>query len=185
MDGQICEAPWRDMLTAWFGHSCSVPDCGWELPEVLHSSIKQAFLEIGGGCSGIKSPFRLQYGLSQLMALLESHLAVTGNKDRPDPLKQAYNLILTDTAGLFTLTTLAEEVGLSANYLSRAFKDRYGITPMKLQINIRLQAAANLLQTSNIPIKAIAKDTGFSSTQHLIRMMKDWIGKTPGQLRNA
>ena len=55
---------------------------------------------------------------------------------------------------------------------------------MKLQMNVRLQAAANLLRTTNLPIKAIAADTGFASSQHFIRTIKEVTGKTPGELRS-
>ena len=76
------------------------------------------------------------------------------------------------------VATVAEQLGLSREHLSRRFTSELGITPAKWQRERRLQQAALLLQDGNPVWKAAAK-SGFSSTSYFIQAFKRYYGTTP------
>ncbi|WP_312427340.1 helix-turn-helix domain-containing protein [Lacrimispora sp.] len=84
-----------------------------------------------------------------------------------------------------SLNLLAEECGTTTSYLSKLFKESFGINFVEYLNHHRIDQAAILLDSGTDTIGEIAIATGFNSQQNFIRVFKKQKGKTPGQYRSA
>lgn len=78
---------------------------------------------------------------------------------------------------------LARQMGLSRPYFSRAFKQRFGLTPQAYHTHARLREAARLLRSTDIPIKEIAFEFGFGDAKFFTRLFKRHLGVLPSDIR--
>ena len=81
------------------------------------------------------------------------------------------------------LDDLCAEANLSASYLIRAFKKRYGVAPHEYQTNRRIQFAKARLR-EQIPLAQVALEAGFADQAHFQRMFKRLSAVTPGQYQS-
>ena len=82
-----------------------------------------------------------------------------------------------------SMAYLSESMGVSASYLSRMYKQKYGISVLQDITRIRLVNAKRLLQETELSIAEISKETGFSNSNVFIKVFKKWEGMTPGQFK--
>ena len=66
-------------------------------------------------------------------------------------------------AGTFTLSTLAEEAGMSRSVFAARFTSVLGEPPMDFLKALRLGRAAELLTRTDLPVKTVASEVGYSS----------------------
>ncbi|RKH04834.1 AraC family transcriptional regulator [Corallococcus sp. CA053C] len=82
------------------------------------------------------------------------------------------------------LEDICQAAELSASYLIRAFKKRYGMTPHAYLVNRRVQFARARLKRGH-GIAEVAHEAGFADQAHLQRAFKQLLATTPGQYRGA
>lgn len=82
-----------------------------------------------------------------------------------------------------SLTSLADEVGLSPFHFSRAFKQSMGVPPHRYRTNLRLERACHLLATTDASVTDIAFQVGYESSQALARIFAQQVGTTPTKWR--
>ncbi len=82
-----------------------------------------------------------------------------------------------------SLNLLAEQCKTTTSYLSRLFKESFGINFIEYLNQLRIQKAKSLLDTSKYSVKEAALLTGFNSQQNFIRVFKKYEGITPGQYK--
>lgn len=82
-----------------------------------------------------------------------------------------------------SLSYLSENMGMSASYLSRLYKQKYGVSVLQDITRIRLVNAKRLLQETDLNVTEIAEKTGFSNSNVFIKVFKKWEGLTPGQYK--
>ncbi len=75
-----------------------------------------------------------------------------------------------------TLDSLAKEAYLDRSYLVRSFKKKYGCTPIKYLIDVRLTHAKELLLNTNATIYEIAEECGYNSESFFISQYKKKYG---------
>ncbi len=79
---------------------------------------------------------------------------------------------------------VAEAVGMSASYLSKMYKSKFGVSIAQDIANVRMQEAKRLLlQEADMNINVIAEKTGFSTNIVFARAFKAAEGITPGEFR--
>jgi transcriptional regulator GlxA family with amidase domain len=83
-----------------------------------------------------------------------------------------------------TLFELAEQINVSQRTLSRATQKAFGVSPMRLYLRIRLQAARNFLFYEENSIKEVANACGFSYPSELTRCFRKQFGQTPSDFRS-
>ena len=83
-----------------------------------------------------------------------------------------------------SIKDLSNIAALESNYLIRKFKNRYKTTPINYQIELKINAAKTLLQTTDFQIKKIAHETGFNDIYYFSRQFKKHTGMTPTQFRH-
>lgn len=82
-----------------------------------------------------------------------------------------------------TPEAVADHVGLSARQFARLFQENLGMTPKRFIIETRLRYARWLVQNSNLPMTAIAYQTGFADSAHFATAFKAKYGAPPSSLR--
>lgn len=128
----------------------------------------------------------------KLMALL-SHIMLdceSTDADRPLPLK-AHTVaeVKKYLDGHFTqkmdLDTLAHLFFIDKYYLTRRFKQQYGITINTHLQNLRITYAKQLLRFSYKSIEAIAAECGIEDPNYFARLFKKIEGISPGEFRRG
>ena len=80
---------------------------------------------------------------------------------------------------------LANLVHLSESQTIRMFKQAYGMTPHNYLLSMRMKSAQQLLEQTNLSIKEIAYNLGFSDEHYFSHLFKEKIGKNPTSYRKA
>lgn len=78
---------------------------------------------------------------------------------------------------------LAQYFGLSVVHLNRLFSKEVGMSPVDILERRRWERAVNLLEFSEVPIKQLSYDLGFSSPSHFTAWFKSKAGETPREYR--
>ncbi len=83
-----------------------------------------------------------------------------------------------------TIEELASKIHLNKSYFIRKFKAKFGVSPLKYLINIKLNNAKIFLRDTNYTIEEIAYLCGFCSSSHFSLIFKREFGITPGDYRS-
>lgn len=83
-----------------------------------------------------------------------------------------------------TLEDAAEAVCLSPKYLSRIFKEHAGKSFSAYRLQIKIQAAKELLEKSGYNINQISDRLGYENAESFIRQFKKLAHNTPTEYRN-
>ncbi|NIP59877.1 MAG: helix-turn-helix domain-containing protein [Gemmatimonadetes bacterium] len=84
-----------------------------------------------------------------------------------------------------SLGELAAHVGRHPTHLSRAFRERWGMTPGEYLRRIRVAAAVRALREKDEPLSRVALRAGFADQSHMGRWVRRYVGSTPGALRGG
>lgn len=85
---------------------------------------------------------------------------------------------------MLSLEMLAGQLGFSPSYWSNYFRETIGLPFPEYIWEMRLRLAKQLLQETDMPIKAIVAEIGYVDVSSFIRKFKQAEGLTPGQYRN-
>jgi AraC-like DNA-binding protein len=80
---------------------------------------------------------------------------------------------------------LLEEIPMSYSKFRQAFKKTTGLSPNQYYLNIRLNKAKELLNSTSLSINEIAYHTGFESIFYFSKLFKKKNGISPRDYRNA
>ena len=82
-----------------------------------------------------------------------------------------------------TLDALAERFYINKFYLTRVFKEQFGLSVTSYLTQLRITQAKRLLRFSDKNIETIAQECGMSDANYFSRIFKKVEGTTPGQYR--
>lgn len=82
-----------------------------------------------------------------------------------------------------TLDHLAEEFFINKFYLTRIFREQFGLTINHYLLQIRITHAKRLLRFSDLTIEKIAVECGMADANYFARMFKKVEGCSPGEFR--
>jgi len=122
--------------------------------------------------------------LRQLIAfvgrqLLESRRGIRGDFD----LQAIQGLMLENLDGRLELETLAKAVNLSKQHFICQYKRHTGIPPITHFIQLKIERACNLLDTTDRSIKQISEALGYQDALYFSRLFTKIIGMSPTQYR--
>lgn len=89
--------------------------------------------------------------------------------------------VQTSPTAQFSISEIADEVGLNANYLIQCFTKSLGMPPRKYLIFKKICCAKKLMARGDSPLEA-ALALGFYDQAHFIRHFRKVMGVTPGQM---
>lgn len=87
--------------------------------------------------------------------------------------------------GPVTLSEVAEHAGVSAEYLSRLFKEETGVKFVVYLNNLRLKNALHLLETTNLKVYEVAERVGYSNLSYFSTVFKKNFGQNPFDYKNS
>ena len=83
-----------------------------------------------------------------------------------------------------TVAGLADVAGMSRSTFAQHFTASFGRPPMDFLKELRLRRAAQLLKTSEAPVKAVAMAVGYTSRSYFSRAFKAFHGVDPAAYRD-
>jgi AraC family transcriptional regulator len=98
-------------------------------------------------------------------------------------LRRIEDCIATRLKENLSLTSLADEIGLSPYHFARAFKISTGQSPHRYLLRCRLERAKQLLATSEASIGEIAASIGYDDPTQLSRLFRAALDTTPHAYR--
>ncbi len=106
--------------------------------------------------------------------------------DARDPrLGKAIMAVLDRPAEAHTVASLAKTAGMSRSVFARDFQDSFKMSPMEFVAKTRLHHAAEMLRSTEVPIKLIAASIGFASRSHFSRAFRSAYGTDPSNFRKT
>jgi transcriptional regulator GlxA family with amidase domain len=117
-------------------------------------------------------------GQSQFSALLELN-------PKSDRIQSALGFARRNLRAALSVEQLAEVANLSPRQFSRAFRAETGQSPAKAVENLRLEAARLLMEEGQLPIDAVARETGFADRERMRRAFLRAFGQPPQAIRRA
>lgn len=83
------------------------------------------------------------------------------------------------------VNSVGKEIGLQAAYLSKIFREEYGVLLINYISLVRINYAKKLLKETRMTLEEIAENTGFLSVNVFINNFKKITNVTPGKYRTA
>ncbi len=118
---------------------------------------------------------------SELLDLIENKRTIEVPKLTVDKIKEYILENYTDYS--FSLQLVSDKFNVSLSYLSQYFKDKTGMTILDYITNLKMNKAKTLLTTSDLTLKDIADQIGYSNVSSFIRRFKQVTSMTPGEYK--
>ena len=107
----------------------------------------------------------------------------TLNKESLDTINKINGYLNDHYKEKITLTYLSEEFNYSVSYLSRLYKNTYGLNFIDIYDNLRINHSLNDLLQGNKTIQEISDEHGFEDVRSYVRAFKKINGTTPNEYR--
>lgn len=99
------------------------------------------------------------------------------------PISRVQNYVLEHLTEEFSVERMATLASMSSRHFARVFARDVNMTPMEFVQNARIDNARGLLETSSLPLKTVAYNSGFGSVRHMRHLFSERLGLTPSQYR--
>jgi AraC-like DNA-binding protein len=90
--------------------------------------------------------------------------------------------IQADLAQRLTLVDLAAEIGVSVQYLCRAFRQATGLSPHQYVIRERVRLAHELIARTDLSLSQIARNCGFTDQAQMATTFRKVAGTSPSKI---
>ena len=84
-----------------------------------------------------------------------------------------------------SLTAVADHFGVSSKMIGTVCKNRFGKTYLQYVRDCQIQRAAELLQTTDLPLETIAEQCGFTNLLTFRRNFKATMNTNPSDYRKT
>lgn len=113
------------------------------------------------------------------------HIGGVPNNAASSPINNAVIYLLENFRKEITLEKTAKLFGLSACYLSDLFAKQIGMNFKEYLDSLRFSYACSLLNTSDLPVKEVCVESGFSDYANFTRRFKQKYNTTPREYRRT
>lgn len=185
----------HDPWTLWWLHAA-----GRDADELAGAARAAA----GGPISHLRDPAALASLVSQVIDALDdgtagglvraagaawhalAHVVATGRRSpgpSPDPVERVVEHLRATTPHRTSVGSLAAMVGLSPSQLGARFRARVGTSPLQYQTGLRLARARELLDSTDLPVAAVAQACGYDDALYFSRRFARTHGVSPTAYR--
>ena len=116
--------------------------------------------------------------------LRKTELGVGGEEIR-DVWRELSDFIDNNLQADLTLSALARKCFYNPSYFSRAFKEKFHVSPLEYVTRKRLELAKRLLWETDLAVDEIGRQSGFSDRSQFYYAFSKYEGMTPGEYRKA
>jgi AraC-like DNA-binding protein len=106
------------------------------------------------------------------------------NTHRSPPIARIVEQIKSHPEGHYSLTSLAEQAGLSLSRFKANFKSQVGLAPHEFILRCKVDMAKKLLLNPRRNVTSIAMELGFSSSQYFATVFRRFTNQTALEFRN-
>ena len=117
------------------------------------------------------------------IALFQHHSVQQSVNQEERPIQSIARYLQEHLAEEVTLSILAEEFHLSAQYISQLFKNEIGVGFLAYLTNIRMEQAKKLLLSTPMSIAEVSEQSGYGDYRVFTKVFKKTEGITPSQYR--
>lgn len=128
--------------------------------------------------------------ISQLFELMHQLNAVSPNLDQEtiSPSQKLYReakhlIDIGYNSQAISIQYIADKLRVHRSYLSSIFKDFHKISPKEYLLEVRMNRAKELLETTDQPIKIIAYSVGYLDPLHFSKAFRQYYDCSPSQYR--
>ena len=122
--------------------------------------------------------------LYQIMAYLFEEIPFEENQRKQNSVADEVKFYLdVNYAEKLVLKDVAKEFGVHPNYMTRIFHEKFGISPKKYLMDLKLKKACHLLTTTSLSIGVIAGSLGFDDQLAFSRIFRKEFGEAPSRYR--
>lgn len=139
-------------------------------------------------CLSIESPrsadrLRVRAAVEEILALGVDACKGDGNDAmRADPWQLIRQRLETELHRDIPISRLAKELGISTDHFIRQFRSRFGVSPKRYRILMRLRWAAQSLRSGSTSVKKIAAAIGVSDSTAFTRLFRRHFGVAPSEM---
>lgn len=128
--------------------------------------------------------FRANGILYQIMSRLFEDIGFSEESWGKDSVADEVKFYLdTNYAEKLVLKDVAKSFGIHPNYMTRTFHEKFGISPKRYLMELKLRKACRLLTTTDLPISVISGSLGFEDQLAFSRIFKKEYGDAPSGYR--
>ncbi|WP_090031593.1 AraC family transcriptional regulator [Cellulomonas marina] len=106
-----------------------------------------------------------------------------GTDATTDPVERAVAHLRATTPRRTSVAALAALVALSPSQLTARFRRDLGVSPLRYQTDLRMARARELLDTTDLPVLAVARATGYEDALYFSRQFTRTHGQSPTAYR--
>lgn len=129
------------------------------------------------------SVMQLQYELCQVLCRLLNQRQASQMVKLHKPVREAQKYLKKHYSEKIVLEDLVELVDLNPVYFSVIFKKETGTTITDYLIQLRIEAAKEMLRDTNDTIAAISENIGYKDTKYFSQLFQKIVGVKPSQYR--
>ncbi len=180
------EAPHVNFMRPFLEGTASEPDISASVREGLGNLGQRAvkYAEEHDSLSGLMPRILLMEMLGLILPADPTHVEPPSGQALLQRLTPAIELVR-KSQKLVTIEEGAEACGMSRDRFIFYFKKTMGINFAKFAIRHRVRAAASELVSTRAPIKAVARNWGFTDESHLWKVFQKHYGCTPAEFRRT
>lgn len=120
--------------------------------------------------------------VERIFGMIKNSLA---GGSRSDSIQTAVEYVKEHYAEKISLGDMSEKVHMSDKYFCKLFKEVTGETFVGYLTNIRIQAAKDMLEKTDMKTYEVAEKAGFGDYHHFCKTFKKITGKTPTEIRTG
>ena len=117
------------------------------------------------------------------IALFQRQSAGEGDRQEERTINSITRYLREHLAEEVSLTVLADEFHLSAQYISQLFKNEIGVNFLSYLTSIRMEKAKKLLLATSLSIAEVSEQSGYGDYRVFTKVFKKSEGITPSQYR--
>ena len=164
-------------------------NAGYQIHQVgLHAQLISDFEALMEARNSVQELASHIYAANQLrqilshIALLRSTESIKGQRETAE-LERVHSLMRSHLHEKLDLDTLAAAVNLSKFHFVKRYRELSGTTPINRFIQLKIERACHLLDTTDKEIKEVAYAVGYDDAYYFSRIFRKQLGISPSQYR--